>query len=248
MIGQQASQDRWSPGWITLAGLLWLGAWLCGCPAETEGHDQAPQLDNSHLGFKNQHCDICHGLPVEGHTVADPSACAACHGGNGACDPNGDQSDRAHDSGDDCLTCHGQQHQYDSNLACAGCHFATAGLDPTCGIDPPNDGGTDGGSDGGGDGGSDGGLDGDGAPGPDGGSDAGSDQDSGPELSNALVDNCFDWPATEFSPSNKTGVTTSLARNAPAVEFELDDLDGTSHRLSDLLRERPVLLVFGAFT
>ena len=34
----------------------------------------------------------------------------------------------------------------------------------------------------------------------------------------------------------------------PAIEFSLMDVDGNPYVLSELLREKPVLLVFGSFT
>jgi peroxiredoxin len=43
-------------------------------------------------------------------------------------------------------------------------------------------------------------------------------------------------------------IVTGLAAGDRAVEFELLDLDGNPTRLSDLLREKPVLLVLGSFT
>lgn len=69
-----------------------------------------------------------------------------------------------------------------------------------------------------------------------------------PGLSGTLVSGCFDWPATEFSDSNQASVRTFLAPGARAVDFTLDDPDGGSHTLSDLLATRPVLLVHGSFT
>ncbi len=71
---------------------------------------------------------------------------------------------------------------------------------------------------------------------------------SGPQLSANLASNCFDWPSTEFSPTNKASLQTFLAPGARAVEFTLKDVDGRERSLSSLLAERPVLLVHGSFT
>jgi len=215
--------QRWR--WIAvLAGLAFL---LCGCKEE----DHGPKiLGPWHLGYKNQHCETCHTLPEKGHTIANPWQCAACHGGNGACNPNGNQSARSHQETDDCISCHISNHGYAVSTQCASCHFAAIGLDDDCGI-PPMDGGTDGGQD---------------AGGQDGG-DAGGDE-GGLVLSDALVDNCFNWPQDEFSSTNKASVTTSIADGALAIEFTLQDVDGNPFTLSELLATRPVLMVFGAYT
>lgn len=201
---------------VWLCGLAFL---LCGCKSSEDG--EARILGDWHLGYKNQHCDSCHSLPVEGHSTSDHWACAACHGGNGACNPNGNQSARQHQKTDDCVSCHISNHGYSVSTQCAGCHFAVVGLDDDCGYTP-----VDGGSDGG---------------------DAGGDE-GGPVLSDALVDNCFNWPQDEFSSTNKASVTTSINDGALAVEFTLQDVDGNPFTLSDLLRTRPVLMVFGAYT
>jgi hypothetical protein len=220
---------RWK--WIILMGGL--AFVLCGCKSSEDG--EARILGDWHLGYKNQHCDSCHNLPVEGHSTSDHWACAACHGGNGACNPNGNQSARSHQKTDECLSCHIANHGYSQAMQCAGCHFALLGLDDDCGITP-----MDGGSDGGGDGG---GQDAGDTP-----ADAGGDEGGGPVLSDALVDNCFNWPQDEFSSTNKASVTTSIAEGALAVEFTLQDVDGNPFTLSDLLQTRPVLMVFGAYT
>jgi hypothetical protein len=186
------------------------------------------------LGYKNQHCDSCHDLPVKGHSTSDHWECAGCHGGNGACNPNGNQSARSHQKSDECLSCHIANHGYSVALQCAGCHFAAVGLDDDCGITPM-------------DGGSDGGQDAGGQDGGDTAADAGGDEGE-LVLSDALVDNCFNWPQDEFSSTNKASNTTSIAEGALAVEFTLLDVNGNPYTLSDLLETRPVLMVFGAYT
>lgn len=209
---------------------------LCGCKSSEDG--EARILGDWHLGYKNQHCDSCHNLPEKGHTTSNHWECAACHGGNGACNPNGNQSARSHQKTDDCVSCHIASHNYSVSTQCAGCHFALVGLDDDCGIPPMDGGQDDGGQDGGGDTVSDGG---------DLGRDAGGDE-GGLVLSDALVDYCFEWPDTEFSSTNKATLGTSIADGALAVEFTLLDVDGNPFTLSQLLQTRPVLMVFGAYT
>lgn len=219
-------------------GAAALALLVAGCPADNASQ-QAPLLGPEHMGWKNPSCSACKTLPVQGHTANQPPECAACHGGNGACDPNGvANASRQHDPAvDDCLACHMANHGFAASSDCVACHFARNGLDDTCGIDPPDDGG---------DGGSDGGIDG----GVDGGDEVADGGDAGPPtLSNAVVESCYGWPEQEFSPQNNSGgVRTGLAEGALAVELSLTDTRGTPHRLSELLADRPVLLWFGAFT
>ena len=123
---------------VILAAWVLLGA--CGgggggAHPDDGDDDLPPLLDASHLGWKNPACGVCHDLPEEDHVATEPPACAPCHGANGACDPNGLESLRVHDPADACLGCHGIYHGFAANAHCAACHFATAGLDDTCGID-----------------------------------------------------------------------------------------------------------------
>jgi hypothetical protein len=173
---------------------------------DTGSDAEAPILDPSHGGWKNTDCSSCHDLPIEDHTQNDPPQCAACHGGNGACNPNGPQSGhQSHDSGNDCVSCHSEQHGFTDSPECASCHFAFAGTD-----------------------------------------DCGGDTDTGVDQ---LIDNCFNWPAEEFSPSNNVGgLSASVVEGQQAVDFTLMDVDGTSFTLSTLLETKPVLLVFGSYT
>lgn len=87
----------------------------------------APVLQASHPGTRNPRCQDCHTLPVSGHTATAPPQCAACHGGNGACDPNGRASVRRHATTDACVSCHPAHHGFTVNSECVACHFATAG-------------------------------------------------------------------------------------------------------------------------
>jgi hypothetical protein len=86
-----------------------------------------PVLASSHPGTRNPRCATCHTLPVAGHTAIDVSQCAACHGGNGACNPNGRSTVRRHATSDDCVSCHQQHHAFTKNSECVACHFAPQG-------------------------------------------------------------------------------------------------------------------------
>jgi hypothetical protein len=64
-----------------------------------------------------------------------------------------------------------------------------------------------------------------------------------------LTSNCYDWPAQEFSAANHAEATrASVVEGDQAIDFTLKDTDGVEYRLSELLRTRPVLIVFGSFT
>jgi hypothetical protein len=76
------------------------------------------------------------------------------------------------------------------------------------------------------------------------GADADTDSDA-----DTLVDNCYNWPEEEFSPSNNVGgLSTGVSEGQQMIDFTLMDVDGTEYTLSTLLETRPVLLVFGSFT
>jgi hypothetical protein len=65
----------------------------------------------------------------------------------------------------------------------------------------------------------------------------------------ALVSSCFGWPGQDFTLSNHAiGDGPSVTVGGHAIEFTLLDHSGTEHKLSELLRTRPVLMVFGGFT
>ncbi|MBW1811341.1 MAG: cytochrome c3 family protein, partial [Deltaproteobacteria bacterium] len=194
---------------------------------------------DDHLGWKNQHCEFCHTLPVKGHSEVDSPLCAACHGANGACDPKNQYLAREHLVTDNCIECHQNKHGFTESSDCQACHYAPAGR-VDCKI-APADGGDDGASDGGD-------ISADGGDVSADGGDIGGDDNSGPILSTALESNCFNWPEDEFSSTNKAGVGTALLENALAVELTLKDVNGVEYSLSALLAEKPVLLVFGSFT
>jgi hypothetical protein len=204
---------------VVLGALLTFGA-TTGCKSGGD-EDEAHILDSDHPGWKNQRCQICHQLPIEEHEDEPPPACAPCHGGNGACDMTL-VAEPVHTSSDDCGVCHEEMHSYTTPTQCITCHYAEAGV-VSCQTDPGPDAGT---------------------------GDAGPEGDAGtPVLSDAVVSNCYNWPATPFTESNSvSGVVTGLAEGALAVELDLEDVDGNRHLLSSLLTEKPVLLVFGGFT
>lgn len=109
--------------------------------------DQGPKPDTSSVtvltatnhakGWGDKWCFTsgCHGQPPKGHTQSTVQSCAACHGGNGACDPNGSHSGRkTHSKSQSCISgaCHMELHGFKKNADCAACHFAAAGL-KSCG-------------------------------------------------------------------------------------------------------------------
>lgn len=183
--------------------------------------DPVPPILGSanHSGYKAQNCNYCHSLPIVGHTTVDTAACAQCHGGNGACEPNA--SARTHAPADDCVSCHETKHDYVAS--CANCHFAAVGT-VDCEQPPPDD------------------------PPPDDPPPDDPPPDGPPVLSSALESGCNNWPTQDFSPSNRVSTNTGLPTGSLAVDFTLRDLGGTPHTLSDLLVDKPVLLVMGAFT
>ena len=85
-----------------------------------------PVLDQTHEGWQQTDCTACHQLPVDGHGTAAIADCAACHGGNGACDPAA--ALRSHRRTEDCIGCHGAEHGFSEVHACTGCHYAARGL------------------------------------------------------------------------------------------------------------------------
>lgn len=185
----------------------------------------APLLTSVHMGYKRQDCTLCHQVPLPGHTEANIGNCATCHGGNGACDPNGEQSARLHQPTDDCMGCHGNRHElHRESSACVNCHFAFAGTDTLCGIDSVTDAGADS------------------SPRPD----AGSGVLPLPETQ--LVSNCYNWPAQEFAPGNSASEKAVLPAGSRAIDFTLADVDGNKVTLSALLATKPVVLVTGSFT
>lgn len=136
---QRHGSGYWLPALLMLVLAVSIG---CGSSSEAvpdydpggDGDDDTPPvLSAAHTGWKSTGCGGCHTLPVEGHVQTQPAQCAPCHGGNGACDPNGTNSQRqTHQTTDNCTICHQNQHGYTSSPDCVACHFATEGVDPSC--------------------------------------------------------------------------------------------------------------------
>jgi hypothetical protein len=88
----------------------------------------------AHTGWKATTCVAtgCHPTKVSGHTATQPPECAKCHGGNGACNPDGKNSGKQnHNSSSTCTMskCHdGGKHGYTSAPDCAACHFSASGV------------------------------------------------------------------------------------------------------------------------
>jgi len=192
-------------------------------PAAGCDESEAPILTASHAGWRAPGCAACHLLPESDHTQTEPSSCAACHGGNGACAPNGARSKKKdHDvAKSGCVTCHGAKHNL---TGCASCHFASAGV-ISCGAGVAADAGP---------------------PSPDLG--AAPDGVTGPTLSTKLQHNCLGWPKTPFSQSNRTGWFTAVKAGQRAVAFSLKDTAGKAYALADLLKKGPVWLQLGSYT
>ncbi len=225
------------PTLALVLGLVLSNQVFAGCSSQDENDGTIPPttasppiLDGGHHGWKAQRCEYCHQLPVTGHEADFPSQCAACHGANGACDPNGVNSTHAHTQSDNCVACHQKMHSFEQATDCVSCHFASLGV-VDCAVGTGGAGGTGGGGTGGGNGGQ----------GVGGGA-------TGLRPSSELTDNCFNWPAEEFSPSKTCGLATGLTTGEQAIDFDLKDVNGTAYTLGGLLQTKPVLLVFGAFT
>jgi hypothetical protein len=99
-------------------------------------------LSSTHPGWKRTDCLTCHP-----YSTADKPPlykCATCHGGNGACNPNGGNSTKKdHTEAGACTTagCHtatkvhpnkGTADTYTQDVQCVTCHFAKRGGTPDC--------------------------------------------------------------------------------------------------------------------
>jgi len=224
---------------LVLATMPFL-ALLVACPPDGDDPEANPPiLDEAHLGWKSQDCSSCKELPKPDHNTTQPPDCAVCHGGNGACDPGSPGSNRDCQADEECIGCHGENHGFIQLSECTACHFAAAGRDDC------SPGMLDAGP-------SDSAIPDQARPDYAGQDTSGVDlalpDAAGPQLSTALTENCFNWPAEPFAQGNASQVQTYLQAGATAVEFTLADVDGNTETLSSLLASRPVLLVFGAFT
>jgi hypothetical protein len=98
-------------------------------------------LTNAHPGWKRTDCltSGCHP-----YSTADKPPlykCASCHGGNGACSPNGatskktDHTDTAACTSAGChstAVVHPNDTTYTQDVQCVSCHFAKRGGTPDC--------------------------------------------------------------------------------------------------------------------
>ncbi len=66
--------------------------------------------------------------------------------------------------------------------------------------------------------------------------------------SSELQSYCLPWLEGTPSPSNSIRLENGIKEGDPAVDFSLNDIYGVTHRLSDLLETKPVLLILGGFT
>lgn len=91
---------------------------------------QPPTTDEDHEGYQQRDCFAsgCHiamFLPIGHRPMTPVNRCASCHGGNGACVPFSDE--REHSPADDCVDCHGSEHDFVEASECAECHYALEG-------------------------------------------------------------------------------------------------------------------------
>ena len=89
----------------------------------------AATLTSTHVGWSKASCTGtgCHS--ASGHTGQSASTCAACHGGNGACNPNGPSSSfKTHSKTSTCTSCHSAKHGFSAKADCVACHYASAGI------------------------------------------------------------------------------------------------------------------------
>lgn len=96
-------------------------------------------LSGAHAGWKRTDCLTCH--PYASNDPLPLYRCATCHGGNGACTPNGPSSGKQdHAPADSCTrtgchetaSTHPDNTTYTEDLQCTTCHFAERGGTPDC--------------------------------------------------------------------------------------------------------------------
>jgi len=59
---------------------------------------------------------------------------------------------------------------------------------------------------------------------------------------------CLPWLDENPPPSSSIRLENGIMEGDPAVDFSLKDVQGETHRLSDLLEIKPVLIIFGGYT
>jgi len=101
----------------------------------------AQYLTSAHPGWKRTDClnASCH--PYASSDKPPVYKCATCHGGNGACNPNGASSGKKDHTGASACTsagCHDKAivhptaTTYSQDVQCVTCHFAKRGGTPDC--------------------------------------------------------------------------------------------------------------------
>jgi hypothetical protein len=66
--------------------------------------------------------------------------------------------------------------------------------------------------------------------------------------SSELQSYCLPWLDESPSPSSSIRLENGIMEGDSAVDFSLNDVHGETHRLSDLLETKPVLLILGGYT
>ena len=66
--------------------------------------------------------------------------------------------------------------------------------------------------------------------------------------SSELQSYCLPWLDESLSLSNSIRLENGIMEGDSAVDFYLKDVHGETHRLSDLLEIKPVLLILGGYT
>ncbi|NOR89852.1 MAG: hypothetical protein GQ524_06325 [Anaerolineales bacterium] len=66
--------------------------------------------------------------------------------------------------------------------------------------------------------------------------------------SSELQSYCLPWLDENPSPSNSIRLENGIMKGDSAIDFSLKDVQGETHRLSDLLETKPVLLILGGYT
>ncbi|MEA1978593.1 MAG: hypothetical protein U9N80_11920 [Chloroflexota bacterium] len=66
--------------------------------------------------------------------------------------------------------------------------------------------------------------------------------------SSDLQSYCLPWLDESPSPSSSIRLENGLMEGDSAIDFSLRDVHGETHRLSDLLETKPVLLILGGYT
>lgn len=209
---------------------------------------------DNHPGWTNPECQLCHSLPVAGHTVTERYVCAQCHGANGACVTNGfNDGYNEHVPEDDCASCHVDDatgapgnHGFTASEVCSNCHFRELGqrecVPPialcaqgeigamcTCGEEVQASGYCCGAA-----------------------WSATPCTDEPLPTGGPLATGCFDYPEAPFSATNRVADghewESILKAGDVAVDFTLEDTNGVEHSLYELLESGPVWLQTGSYT